>query len=430
MKTKVLLIGLLISITFALVGCGTKMLNEETIKNAVKNEMVTILKSDEIIESIEILERKTNEEQNEDNIIAQIISNDGSARYTQIYEIAYALQDKEWIINDFTPKKKDEWGSVPIAGADISNIYELLMGRTFEIEGEEWRLDGTNIGDIKEISRDTQLDHKYDAVTVSIELLSDVLRAQGEIKLTYFYNSGWHINDITVVKAFETSYQEGKDLDITNELILEALTQMSLAIGDRWQGTLQNINIVKEEVAELVIKNIAISDVGALKSCVCSFDLNKPIASCNISAVVEYRYDVAYGWKVEDVWIADWCVLELNLDALKGEWRGHMAELQGSSTPTHSVVLEITDISNEEGTVNAIIKIPSEKRSCVLKGYVDFIDLSIKMVFEEWIEKPKENALMSEIHQPTLYGIVLANDATIKCIDTMESNTFELEKIN
>lgn len=426
MNIKKALLFMCLCASFIFAGCGTKFQDEETINNDIVDVLDTVLQVGEVLRSYEIVERESDEEALIDKILYEIIVSDGISEYTKYYELVYEVdEDKDWGVEGVEPKRQEQWSSVPLKGVEKVDITDFLIDNTFMIDGESWYIDSTSIGDIKELTRTTELEKKRDSIILSVELLSTVLAAYGELQADYVYDNGWYLQDVKMYKEFETSYQEGKELFITDELVVDALSKNPISFGKRAQGSSQTITVLKEGVTDLVIGDKRIDCAGTLQMCDFSFLLNTAVANLKVAGNASFEYDFARGWIIKEVQYSDCSVKELKLEKLKGKWIGQMSEFDTLSYPMQSVKLDITEVNNQEGVLSATISVPSEKRSCELIGYVNFIDLSFELNFEKWIQKPSEWA---SIYKPALCGVIEVDTGTFNCIDTTEYNTFELQK--
>lgn len=428
MKSKVLLACLLLSIVLGVGGCGTKLLGKDTIISDIGDAYDIVKSVGEIVETYEVISRQTDKESLVDTILCKIVSSDNEANYTKYYELEYVMNENdEWVIDSFVPQKQEEWSVVPAAGVKDIDIKSYLIGGNFTIGGELWHIDSLSVGEVKEKSRTTDLENRNDTVIVSVELLSDVLVARGELQANYVYDNGWHLQSVDIVKDFEATYQEDKKFEMTETTLVEAMTQNPIPFGKGSNGTRQDIVVRKDEVTEFVMGETLVSNVGTVQICDCSFVINKETASMKVSANVSYEYDFGRGWIVRDVQYSKCDVKELRLEGLKGEWVGQMSEFDTTSLTMQSVKFEITEVDNAEGRILATISVPTEKRSCELIGYVDFIDLTFKFVFDKWIEKPIRNA---SLYEPVLCGLLILDDVAFECFDNHDSNDFELRKVD
>lgn len=420
MKAKIIMLTAIMCIMLG--GCGFEVQDIATINNDIEKAFKAVTAVGEIIESYQIIERQTDEESLLDTILCEIISSDGFTEYTKYFELEYEMnEDDEWVIENFEPRNQESWSEVPLTGVANPDIKSYLIGKKFDVDGVQWKIDESSIGTIEMINRSTDLENRKDSVTFAVELLSTVLMASGELQATYIYNGGWYLDSVSVVKGFEASYQEGKELIMTEKMLLDSLTEVAMEFGE------QSIGITEQEITDLSIGEIAVSNVGTQTTCSCSFILNKSVAQFSVSAVVDYAYNQEHGWMLQNINYTKHKLEALHLDSLKGKWVGEIADLEVSSYTEHAMNFEITEVDNEEGTMKASLSIPSEKRSCYLDGYVNFIDLSFTFVFSEWIEKPKRNASM---YQPRLEGEILVSDGSFKCYNDLDTFKFEMQMVD
>lgn len=417
-------IQLMVLLAMTVVTCSA--CSKETKEESIKEDIIEVLKdtSEESVDNIEIELRDIDKEAKTDTIYCKIDSNDGEKEYTKYYVALYILDEKEgWIFKDVTPDKEEQWYSVPLIGVDESFIEESINGKTIIIDDEGWYLDEENIGNIQIIEQNTQLEQKKDFVTVTVEILSDVLIAKGEMDFEYTYNEGWYLENFQISKPFISEYQSGREPEFTDDELMKDMSSVPLCVGSEENSSEQTINVVPDEISDFVVVNKIASDKGTLQSYICTFTINKPIAKIVVEAVLNYRYDVINGWKMNDIAYSKTDICDVDLGELKGIWNGNMSEF-ALSYVMQAITLEITEAS-DDGTIMAKINVPSEGRSCIVKGNVDVTNLSFILNFEEWINKPNRNA---SIYEPRLYGIIMLENSTIECIKAMDTNNFEVVK--
>lgn len=140
----------------------------------------------------------------------------------------------------------------------------------------------------------------------------------------------------------------GKELIMTEKMLLNSLTEVAMEFGE------QSIEIAEQDIADLSIEEISVSNIGTQTSCSCSFTLNKPVAQFSVSAVVDYAYNQEHGWMLQNINYTKHKLEALHLDSLKGKWAGEIADLDVSSYTEHAMNFEITEVDNEEGTMKAM----------------------------------------------------------------------------
>lgn len=418
-KRIMLFVCMLIVCAMGLCACAGVPKEKEVITD-IEEVLKESLGDAEKIDNIEILQRNTEKDAKTDTIYCKVDSSSSDAAYQKYYVVLYHLYDDGWGFESINFDKMDQWSSEPLTGANDEMIYTAIIGETFAIDGENWYIEERNVGEIKIVDRNTQLDQKKDTVTASVELLSDVLMAHGEIQVDFLYKEGWIINNFQITESFTSSYQAGKELEVSDNELVMAMVNVPLYFNENSYGKEQVLSVMQNEVSNFVISDSLVSNKGTCKTYNCSFVLNKEVAAFSVDVAILYQYSMN-GWSVTEVNYPVVTISDTYFNKIGGTWKGQMSEFDTSSYHMQSVIIEITD----DGYVTASVDVSAENRSCILKGYIDTNDLSISLKFEEWIKEPSRLAL---IYKPSLYGIIMAEDTSIKCIDTTETNKFEISR--
>jgi hypothetical protein len=230
------------------------------------------------------------------------------------------------------------------------------------------------------------LGQKTDKVTVSIELLHDVLMATGEMQFEFKYDDRWVLENNSVTTHFTSSYRPGAEhvLDESEAIsaIASSTTNSPLEFGERNLNsrTLQTISVSAGEVSDFTVLSSAASNTATVQTYECAFTLNKNLVSFNASATLVYQYDRAGGWGIKNVTFLPIAVKAVKMEGLLGEWAGEYTAHAGSTlSGPYAFVLEITDVGSD-GEITAIFHDQSANPYSVeMTGSFNSADLTFSM---------------------------------------------------
>ncbi|MGN0342902.1 MAG: hypothetical protein ACI4DO_08920 [Roseburia sp.] len=390
-----------------------------------KETEYAILNQGEHIEEVVIENRQTEKKQSLDIVWCTIRTSDGKVSYEKQVNLTYILTEQNgWILSDAVVNPEEKWIITPLKGVDETDITDALSGQTIVIEDENWDIQKENIENVKVVDQSTDLEGKKDSITVDVELVSGALIAQGELQMNYSFDANWKLENYEVQTPFECSYQSGAEPAITEIDLMKVISENPIDFTESAKQE-ELVHASETELSDFSITQSTRSNMGTLMTYDCKFLINKEIVTLEAEAAITYLYDRSAGWEVTEVKYPSVAVSSVNYAGLIGTWKGQMSEYDSSNYTMQSIVMEITEIT-DDGYVTASIDVPSENRSCVLKGYIDTNDLSFTLSFEEWIQKPKS---LASILKPKLQGVIDVEGCSLTCIDTSETNLFDVEKV-
>ena len=377
----------LLTITFIslLSACsGVSVPNENKIKEDLENRIDYYIGL-EVIDKVEIVKRKTDDEAKEDMVWCQVESNDSKASYIRNFIIMYALYDEGgWQFEEFHGDQKENWSSTPLAGVDSKTINTSLSGFSINIDDEEWAIDSNTIDSFTISKQETQLEQKKDIVVVAMIINDDVLTAQGELEFVFKYEDGWKLSDYRVFKPFETSAKAHTKLEISDDILINAIAKKPMILGEG--KTEQLINIELTEISEFSLIDSVSENKDTTQIYNCSFKLDKKLVDLNVNAQVVYQYDKVNGWNISDIS----CQPSISSVNIEGEWIGEYAVYSGD-VKLNLNISQVADDGSMTATFNfsAAPTNPSyESGSYKAIGGVDFNTLRVVIEGVEWIEQP------------------------------------------
>ncbi len=182
----------------------------------------------------------------------------------------------------------------------------------------------------------------------------------------------------------------------------------------------QNVSVTKSEVTDYVMKETA-SEEG-FRSFECSITLKKPTTVMRLKTNVYYYY--ADGWFKQE-YPLEYILEAVSVENLKGKWTGtyNGSPYDGSSE------LEILE-STEDGKIVAVYTCKADERSSrnksmsyKMSGTIDFSTMFMELTIDEWIEKPYDSGLYSDIFK----GYIFIDEYKIEGIDH-DSNIYTVKK--
>ena len=339
----------------------------------------------EIIDKVEIIKRKTDNEAKEDMVWCKIDSADSDASYVRYFIIIYNLYEEDgWQFEELLEDQKDKWSSKPLAGADNKLIKGSMVGMSIEIDEEEWEISPNTIDSFTIESQETQLEQGKDIVVVSVVINDDVLTAQGELEFVFKYEDGWKLGDYRVFKPFETSVKVHTKLEISDDILINAISKKPLILGEG--KTEQLIDIELDEISDFTLIDTVSQNKDTMQTYNCSFKLDKKLVVLTVNAQVVYQYDKVNGWNISDIS----CQPSISSVNIEGEWIGQYAQMSGDA----KLNLNISQVA-DDGSITAVFNfsalptnpsVPSGSYKMI--GGVDLNNLRIVLEGKEWIEQP------------------------------------------
>jgi len=162
----------------------------------------------------------------------------------------------------------------------------------------------------------------------------------------------------------------------------------------------QQMSLSANEISEFTILESVESEEGSKFVYYSSFVLSKELVVFDVFAEVVYLYDSGNGWVIESVGFAP-IVKSVNIEGTK--WVGAFAPnrntyLGAAGDNSERITMEITEVtplSSIDGSIRANINLHTlpiyplpDEYSQTAKGYINYKELTIEMIFDEWIVEP------------------------------------------
>ena len=411
-----------------LTACSPQNMTESEIEADFTGTIRNILPIEESLDHFEIINRETDKDNQTDTIWCRAESHDDDTAYVRFYEIKYQLVDKEWVLESTTPYRESEWAKVPTMGVKDSLIAELItadvissyLGNVIKIDGEEWhigesgyelyisdeminfllemligfdigyesvssiRVSNATVGNTEIINRDTQLALNSDKITMTVELMHDVLMAKGEMQFDFIYEDGWVLDNAHVTKHFASSQRPGTEFELTEEEALSAIAKHAInnpvEFGEQYLNK-QNISISSNEISDFRIKNEVLTHLNTVQVYEGNFILSKDLVDFDISTTLIYQYDPAGGWGVREVAFSSPEIKTVHTDRFIGDWVGTYGVwgIDYSYNGNYSMILEITSIGNDGAVIAYVHDRSANPYSVEMTGFLDMNNLTISI---------------------------------------------------
>ena len=412
-KYKSLLPTLIIVFVTAILlsSCSESVPNESKIKTDLEETRVTNLFNSEGIDKIEVVKRNTDNDRKIDTVWIKIDSSDEEVAYIRYLRLDYQLYDQGgWILESVEPDERSLWASTPLIGVKEDMIKESIMGLRVNIDGDEWIFDQESISEIIIDSQNPLLEQKKDSASITVNLASDVLVAQGQMQLEFAFDNDWKMDDYRVSTPFESNFKDNAKFNLTVEQLITEVSKTPITfysvVGSHTGNQIININ--SNDVSNFSIINTESQNKGVIQVLNCVFSLNKRLVTFDVEAKITYEYDKLNGWEFKNTIYLP----KVKSVIIEGQWIGHY---NASSYRTNSMGLniDITNVSSDgaiEATVN-FYPLPTNPSnpsgSLKAVGGIDFENLVVTIEGSEWIEQPRGYTFAN------YRGFLLADDSKI-----------------
>lgn len=169
MKSKIVITLMLLIALFALTSCTKPVPDEERIKSDVVL-FAPEWDDDSEITSLEIIRRDTDEKNKRDTVRIKVKAESDEIACVKRYKIDYVYNsDAGWSVSEMEADRREEWEFSPLSGASKSVIQAYVNENYIECEGS-WYINQFETNTLEITSRETDLNNKTDAVTVSLDL--------------------------------------------------------------------------------------------------------------------------------------------------------------------------------------------------------------------------------------------------------------------
>ena len=445
---------LFIALILILTACGDSadaIPNASRIQDDLGAHAASPIPASQTIDRIEIIDSSTDDDTGIHEALARVFSHDHEVAYIKFMQVRYQRNaDDAWILASVSEDHSNPWITSPLAGANDSLVRESLIGVTLVIDDEDWQIDDNTFGSLTIESRDTDLENNTDVVIASVELSSDVLAAEGQMRIEFAFNDGWQVRDYRVYTPFTTSVHPHAQLQVSDSQLIAnieannilfssavARTETDIlvdaavadiagillgmpflsALAHAPDPTAQVISISADEISGFRVLHSTVSDKGRAQTFYTYFLLEKELVTFLVNARVTYEFDPVNGWLAQDV---SFVTAVQNVDIEGARWIGRHARPFGHEW--WQLIVEITAVEND-GVIRANVYSFTPDYSHTAIGVFDPRNLTIHLRFDNWIVEPARFRIISDIN---LYGFLSVDDSSIRRVLRHNYNQFEL----
>lgn len=414
--SAVILSGLLCSTALLFASCGDKTVDKSQMEEYIENKYYSD-NPNEKIKSLVIDKRNTDKKEETDDIWCTVISNDGKCEYTRQFYLKARLYDASgWKLKEFEEYNKEKWETVPVSGVSIEEIKNAINYSYIQAGDYEWCITPDNLDDVTMKDQSTDLKMLKDDVTIDISMSTDIMKVKVPVKVKFVYEDQWRLETFEQAEAVEPEYKEGFKPDITDDIIIEALSQTPLKVG----GTLdqQTVTITEEYVKDLKITEQKHSFEGHHNTVNCEFVLEKNEVVMNI--ISELNFELNFEEKEWEFKYLNYTPTITSFD-LSGKWEGTYIASQGETNLT----LDITQ--NNANKLDAVFEFFVDPKnnekpdgSFKMSGNLYTDSFTFYLGAGEWIVKPEGYSTID------LYGVYMIDEG---CLKQNSGWGFNLKKI-
>lgn len=422
-------------------GTGARAIpNEERIQNDISTNAISPISGGRTVTGIDLLEYETDSEMGQHSAFARVFSNDGEVAFTEHMRVSYMQnEEREWVLSNISFDHSSPVLMSPLAGVRDELAREALVGATLVINDDEWVISYDTLESLSVVSRETSLEQNRDVVTVNVQLHDIALIAEGEMVVEFRFDNGWQAGDFRVSSPFETSIHPHAVLDVSDDELIAIITRHNIAYSPRGAidaqamitmaqgavdlvGTLtgmpflsalfetsgtgeQTMSISEDEISEFTFLDAVATERGTVKTFFSSFTLSKEFVTFDVFSQVVYSFDPVNGWGLHDVGFTS-VINAVNLEGTS--WVGTYTRRDGGTYVflggAERITMEITSISHLtdiDGAIEVEINIYPTQRSRgtgahippgewrqTARGFVNFVELTFEIMFDEWIVPP------------------------------------------
>jgi len=395
MKTKkILVIIMLVGIFFSLTAC-TKKLKDATVKEDVETSLAEELDTDETIEKINILSRRANKDTNDTSVNIEVITSNDEISYVKYFMAVYHLSDKEgWYLTSFFGTDSDKWTATPIKGISEESIKSSLTGQFIHTENDTWEIEKRKISSISIVKQETNLKELKDTVTVDLTLDSAVQQAKGRLTIEYTFDKKWKIKSISGSQDFTVQTKPECALNVTTEELIAELVKKEVVVAPA-SSDRQTVTMSIDEISNFEIIKESSQEKGTFVRYDCKCTLTKKHTILEIEASYNYHYEGSEGWKLQVIHLTPQ-VTSVNII---GEWNGTYSQAGEKGTAK----LTITEFT-PDGIIKGVYAYTpyeldtwSQPGSYAVSGTIDLSTMYMQLAAGDWIIKDSKALSVTKI---------------------------------
>lgn len=377
-KIVVLLISVVMCL--GLFGCA-KVADEEAILLELQtNTDWGLLDATDKITEIEIVSRETDKKLKRDEVWCSVTIDAGDVMYQKEAELIYGLYDEGWKLDNVIVNYPETWIINPLRGVTEDIVKESIYYKNIKVGNDDWIIEDSNVSKFSIVGQETNLEEKTDIVTVDVTIEDFVETISGQMKITYYFEDEWKVDEITGDDSFVASVKPDKELNIIETDLINELVKQEI----RHEGSGMNLTLTSEEISDFEIIRNEVSYKGTQQLLTCKGVLTKPHMKLEVESQFLYNND-GTTWNSQVVH-SNAKVTEVY--SLEGMWEGEYNDY-----PNGISKLEILSVEGNE--ITAIYHfIPvgmyaKEAGSYNVSGKINLDTLNLTLLAGEWIDEPK-----------------------------------------
>lgn len=380
---KIFVILLSVLLCTGLFGCA-KVADEETIMLELQNGTDWgLLDSTDKITAVEIISRETDKKLKRDEVWCSVTIDAGDVMYQKEAELIYGLYDEGWRLDNVTVDYPETWIITPLKGVSEDLVKESINYMNINVGNDVWTIQGSNLSEFSIVGQETNIEEKTDIVTVDVTVDDIVETISGQMKITYYFEDEWKVNEITGDDSFVASVKPEMELNITETDLINELVKQEI----RHEGSGMNLTLASEEISDFEIISNEVTYKGTQQLITCKNILTKPHMKLEVESQFLYNND-GTTW-LSQVVQSNAKVMEIY--GLEGMWEGEYNDY-----PNGISKLEILGVEGTEITaiyyyipVGISSKYASESGSYNVSGKIDLDTLNMTLLAGEWIDEPQ-----------------------------------------
>ena len=431
-KKKILIILSLVLVVLTSCSKGAK---DSEIKDKIKEEVMAMIDSTEVITNIEILEKDFRKKEENGTVYCKLVSEKDGIQYTRYMEAIYTYEKKDgWVLRTINKVDGEKWEVTPLIGVNENSITKLLDGEKITINGDAWELTEKNIINFSIENHDTSIENKKDTVKIILTIDDYIQQANGELTVNFLFDNEWKIDTIDGEETFSTIEKDGFSLNLSDDDLIEEIIKEEIKYGALKTdtesmvftdfSTEQVISLSQNEISDFIINSEETSLKGMKKKYDCNFTLTKRNVEFDVNAVVEYEYISPQGWTIFPVIITS-KIRQLDID---GDWIGTYNGVPYDG----DCVLSINTI-DENGNITGVYSYApdeqsqySESGSFNVSGTINYETLLIHLSPGDWVVEPDDPLSITKVD---ITAHLMVDEATMYGLG-QEGNPFVLTKDN
>ena len=380
---RIVVILLSVLLCIGLFGCAKVADEEKMILELQNGTDWGLLDASDKITEIEIISRETDKKLKRDEVWCSVTIDAGEVMYKKEAELIYGLYEEGWKLDNVTVDYPETWIINPLKGVSEDIVKESIYNKNIKVGNDEWIIQGSNVSQFSIVGQETNLEEKTDVVTVDVTVEDIVETISGKMKITYYFEDEWKVNEITGDDSFVASVKPEMELNISETDLINDLVKQEM----RHEASGMNFTMASEEISDFEIISNEVTYKGTQHLITCKNVLTKPHVKLEVESQFLYNNDGT-------TWFSQ--VVQSNakvteIYGLEGMWEGEYNDY-----PNGISKLEILSVEGNDITaiyyftpVGKVGKYARESGSYNISGKMDLDTLSMTLLAGEWIDEPQ-----------------------------------------